>query len=389
MALTMVHLLAAYAWAQDKPELLDCPEYYLGAVSPDAIHVRDGNDKSRKNETHLNNWNVPHPENIVNYWEDHFTPFDIGYGIHCLTDCQWVQHFHTCLRGMFFPDGKLNALVYYNDTFINDFELHYERPETPFLMDMLRRAMPPENHPQLRGRELGKWRDMIFELYENPCPKNDPVQYVTHEYVEGFLKQCSALFTETYERVKDMNPTQRSILDRRSNRGFSPAKLSHAQLEDLLDAALASPTACNYQDWHFSFVQDAPMLDAFSAEYCEMMLAKPAGTMAQPPKPDYHLFFHAPLVVFISMPQQPQSRFAQVDAGIAVENLAIAAQGMGLGSVIVGRPMEVFMGPNGAEWEKKFNFPEGNKFAIGIAIGRPLVTKEAHPIGDNKYTIIG
>ena len=52
MALPMVHLLAAWAWAQDKPELKNNPDFYLGTLSPDAIHIRDGNDKSRKNEIH-------------------------------------------------------------------------------------------------------------------------------------------------------------------------------------------------------------------------------------------------------------------------------------------------------------------------------------------------
>ena len=39
MALLMVHLLVADLWAQGHPEYLDSPEYYLGAISPDAIHI--------------------------------------------------------------------------------------------------------------------------------------------------------------------------------------------------------------------------------------------------------------------------------------------------------------------------------------------------------------
>ena len=389
MALSMVHLIAAHAWAQDKPELRNNPEYYLGAVSPDAIHIRDGNDKSRKNEFHLNNWVCPHPEAVVAHWTQHFSPFDIGYGVHVLTDGQWVQRFHARLRGMFKPDGKLDTNIYYNDTYVTDFELYRSCDASGFLMDMLKKAVPPENHPLLSASEIGAWRDMIVDLYQGPCPKNDPVRFVTRAYVEDFLNDCGALFNTTYERMKSMNPTQKSILDRRSNRGFSSQKLSETELNHLIDAALAAPTACNYQDWHFAFVQDAALLDQFSEEYCAMMRANPSGTMKHPPKAEYHLFFHAPLVVFISMPKQPQSRFAQVDAGIAVENLAISAQGMGMGSVIVGRPKEVFDGPNGAEWEKRCGFPEGHEFAIGIAIGHPTVTKEAHPVGENKVTIIG
>ena len=71
MALTMVHLLVAARWAEGYPTYADCPEFYLGAISPDAIHIRDKDDKSHKNEIHLNNWVNPHPEDVIDYWHDH------------------------------------------------------------------------------------------------------------------------------------------------------------------------------------------------------------------------------------------------------------------------------------------------------------------------------
>ena len=64
MALQMVHLLTARLWALAHAEYRDCPEFYLGAISPDAIHIRDGNDKSHKNEIHLNNWRSPDPDRV-------------------------------------------------------------------------------------------------------------------------------------------------------------------------------------------------------------------------------------------------------------------------------------------------------------------------------------
>ena len=67
MALTMVHLLVADKWAKGHPEYLDSPEYYYGAVAPDAIHIRDGNDKSHKNEIHLNNWGTLHRQDVIDY----------------------------------------------------------------------------------------------------------------------------------------------------------------------------------------------------------------------------------------------------------------------------------------------------------------------------------
>lgn len=42
MPLPMVHLLTARRWAQNRPALRDCPEFYLGVIAPDAIHTRPG-----------------------------------------------------------------------------------------------------------------------------------------------------------------------------------------------------------------------------------------------------------------------------------------------------------------------------------------------------------
>ena len=178
-----------------------------------------------------------------------------------------------------------------------------------------------------------------------------------------------------------MNDILKAIQDRRSNRGYSDVQLTEEELQALLDAALASPTARNSQDWHFTFVTNRETLDAFSADFRRMMTAKMEPEFAEK-YAKYDVLFHPPLCVFITLPEEPSSRFSQVDAGIAVENLALSAQGMGMGSVILGMPMELFDAK--PEWEKRLGFPEGHHFAIAIVIGHNTVTKEAHPIGEGK-----
>ena len=185
-----------------------------------------------------------------------------------------------------------------------------------------------------------------------------------------------------------MNEVLKAIQDRRSTRGFSDVQLTDTELQALVDAALASPTACNFQDWHFNFVTDRALLKEYSDEYRAGMLAQLDAENKEKYR-QYDLFFNAPLVVFITLPKEPRSRFAEVDAGIAVENLALSAQGLGLGSVILGRPKDVLTAENGAQWEKRLGFMEGHRFAIAIAIGYNTVTKEAHPIGENKISFIG
>lgn len=201
MALTMVHLLAADRWARRHPEYLDCPEYYLGAISPDAIHIRDHDDKSRKNEFHLYNWQSLHREPVEAYWRAHHTPFDIGYGVHVLTDCQWVPRYAYKLPGILRPDGKLNVAIYYNDTFVTDFELYNSQPRLQALLELVAKAAVPSDHPLLTQYEFSEWRRLMLEAYHAPCPKNDPVCFIDRPYVESFVADCIPLIDEIYDGV--------------------------------------------------------------------------------------------------------------------------------------------------------------------------------------------
>lgn len=175
----------------------------------------------------------------------------------------------------------------------------------------------------------------------------------------------------------NMNEVLKAIHDRRSTRVFSDVQLTGEQLQTLIDAALASPTARNTQMWHFSFVQNKEALDRFGA-----FMSEKIG------RPGFDPFYGAPTVVFISRPVECANRFVEVDCGIACENIVLAAQSMGLGSVIIGMVMDVFLSEQGAEFAKAVGMPEDHQFSIAIALGNNTVTKEAHPIGENKISII-
>ncbi len=184
-----------------------------------------------------------------------------------------------------------------------------------------------------------------------------------------------------------MNETINSILSRRSNRGFSDKQITEEQMSLLKACALASPTARNMQSWHFSFVSNESIISRVEAETVRIIDEKSdEATKARTNARNRKIFYDAPLVVFIS--SDPESRWSGVDAGIAVENLAIAAQSLGLGSVIIGLCAMAFEGENKEELSQLCGFPEGYEFSIAICIGRPNVSKEAHEIGDNKLTII-
>lgn len=174
-----------------------------------------------------------------------------------------------------------------------------------------------------------------------------------------------------------MNEVMKAILERRSTRGFDDVQLTEAQIQTLVDAALASPTARNTQMWHFSFVQNKEVLDELRTYMAQQM-----------DRADFDVFYNAPTVVFISRPAEAKNRFIQVDCGIACQNIVLAAQSMGLGSVIIGMVMDAFESQQGEAFAKRIGMPEGHRFSIAIALGHNTVTKEAHPIEENKISII-
>lgn len=201
MAFPMVHLMAAERWAQTHEEYLNCPEYYLGAISPDAVHIRDHDDKSHKNEIHLNNWLRSHPDEVLAYWREHHTPFDIGYGIHVLTDGQWVPRYRKDFPGIVKPDGSVRTDIYYNDTYVVDFQLYRENGAGERLFGFVEKGKAPTDHPLLGYYEFDEWRKETAASYRGECPKNGPLTYITREYIEKFVEDCQVLFEETYRRL--------------------------------------------------------------------------------------------------------------------------------------------------------------------------------------------
>ena len=201
MALTMVHLLVADRWAQGHPQYAESPEFFLGAVSPDAIHVRDHDDKSHKDEIHLFNWQSLHREPLEAYWRERRADFDVGYGVHVLADCQWVPRYRERLPGLLMPDGRPKIGIYYNDTFVTDFELYRSIPRLEHLLSLIERAESPSDHPLLTRGEFDEWRGIILEAYRGECPKNDPVQFIDAPYVLDFVADSVALIDEIYGEV--------------------------------------------------------------------------------------------------------------------------------------------------------------------------------------------
>lgn len=117
-----------------------------------------------------------------------------------------------------------------------------------------------------------------------------------------------------------------AIFTRRSIREFTNEDVSEADLETLLRAAMAAPSAHNRQPWHFVVVRDKALL----AKIAEL---HPYAKMAA----------HAPLAIIVcdNPAEAKEAGFWQQDCTAALENMLLAARGKNLGTVWCGmHPIE-------------------------------------------------
>ncbi len=166
-----------------------------------------------------------------------------------------------------------------------------------------------------------------------------------------------------------------TILSRSSIRAYQDEKLCEGELEFLKKAALASPTAMNRQEQRFIFVTSDEKRERLEQAIVEGVIASGNEAFIERMKSrGGKVTYNAPLVVIICA---KPSHFAPVDAGIAVENIVLAAGSMGLGSVILGMPASAF-GPGSESVKREFGFPEGFEFMIAVSVGTPAVQKTPH-----------
>ena len=165
-----------------------------------------------------------------------------------------------------------------------------------------------------------------------------------------------------------MSEVLNAIAKRSSTRGYTEQKLTKEEVEQLVIAGLQAPTAANKQEIHITVVDGGnPILKKLEELKNECM-----GLT----NPQNNFYCGAPTVFILSA--DASFYWSKVDAGIAVENIAIAAEAMGLGSLIIGCIKDPLYGDKKEYFAKALRFPEGYEFQVAIALGHKAVSKEQH-----------
>ena len=123
---------------------------------------------------------------------------------------------------------------------------------------------------------------------------------------------------------EDGNATYDAIMTRTSVRSYTDKALSEAQVDSLLHAAMAAPSAVNKQPWRFVVVNEKPLLDSIASNFPNMKMAQ-----------------SAPIAIILcgdmdaALEGDGRDYWVQ-DVSAATENLLLAAHSMGLGAVWCG-----------------------------------------------------
>ncbi|MCM1183626.1 MAG: nitroreductase [Roseburia sp.] len=165
-----------------------------------------------------------------------------------------------------------------------------------------------------------------------------------------------------------MNNVIETIQKRSSTRGYTAQPLTDEELNTLIHAGLQAPTAANRQEIHLTVLKgDHPVLQELEEE---------KNRLREITAPEHNFYYEAPCVIVLSADKD--YKWSALDAGIAVENMALAAEALGLGNLIIGCIYDALRGEKKDYFSNILKFPENYEYEIAIAFGHKAVTKEPH-----------
>jgi len=133
------------------------------------------------------------------------------------------------------------------------------------------------------------------------------------------------------------------IRSRRSTRKFQEQQIKDEELEALLEAATWAPSGGNNQSWLFTAIQNKETLlrinellrEGFKRWVPDDNYPGKLGVKAAAEKKDCHFFYHAPTLIIAS--NKPNYENAMADCSLALGNLFLAANSIGLGTCYINQ----------------------------------------------------
>ena len=146
------------------------------------------------------------------------------------------------------------------------------------------------------------------------------------------------------------------ILSRQSVRHFAPEEIDADVIRKILEAAVRAPSGLNNQPWKFVVLKNAGVRFKLAelTKYSRIIREAPVCLA---------VFIHRKLVYHETKDYQA--------IGACIQNLLLAAHGLGLGGVWLGEILK-----NAEQARMLLEVPEGNDLMAVVALGRPGLLQE-------------
>ena len=163
---------------------------------------------------------------------------------------------------------------------------------------------------------------------------------------------------------------------RRTIRNYDPDwKIPKEQLDKIMNAALLSPTACDFQGEDFIVVTNKEKL----AKLEEVIINNlPENNFKKHfvERKERHgvknvVTCDAPIVILIVKNERADQKWIEIDSGIAAMSIIVAAQNFGIESMCLGIVAH-------EKCDEFFGLKKGS-ILVGVAIGKPLGKIELNP----------
>ena len=158
------------------------------------------------------------------------------------------------------------------------------------------------------------------------------------------------------------------IARRHSCRAFSDQPLPDDVLDAIVTAGLHAPSANNRQPWRLIVLRDKALIGEIDQAGRAMIEKTDAAAYQRIQSRGGVLLYNTPDMIIVAG-EETGSAYADIDCGIVVSHLALAATALGVDSCVAAMPGLAFQGEAGAALAHKVGIPAGFHFTISLLLG--------------------
>ena len=172
------------------------------------------------------------------------------------------------------------------------------------------------------------------------------------------------------------NQTIETIMARRSIRKYKADVVERGKLRAIMECGINAPNGQNKQSWEVRVVDNPEVMADIKQIMIDAYDEKVVGC-----------FRGAPVMVFIA--RDVNYDFSAYDCGLMAENMMLAAQALGVGSICLGSPVRLINdNPACAPILERLKFSEGYELSLCVGLGYADEAPEAKPRDKGKVLFV-